>query len=323
MRAVAPEPTGRVTRPGGFERFNLRHLRYFLAVCESGSFGRAAGILHIAQSAVSRRIANLEQIFQVHLFERSPRGLTLTGEGAILKMAATSVMSEIEGAHRALALYSSGQAGLLRVGLFGTTSRLAFVPELISRFRKNQSRIQLDLSPQPLGEIDESSLALLDLAFFENRQQPRGHASAQSLFAGHYMLALPQYHPLARLPAVPFSALLAEPLILFPSSANPDAYELLMREAARSGMALNIIHEAESECSRLAFAGAGVGIALVSPLAINHDQHFDVQYRPLNDLLIPFELWLSRHEQASPAAVDFAATAGAVLKELPSLGSSA
>ncbi len=53
----------------------LRHLRYFVAVSEEGSFLRAAGRLRVAQPALSKQIRDLEREVGVTLFHRLPRGI--------------------------------------------------------------------------------------------------------------------------------------------------------------------------------------------------------------------------------------------------------
>ena len=59
----------------------LRHLRYFTAVAENGGFGRAARILHVAQSAISEQIRDLESELGVALFDRKNRRIRLTYHG--------------------------------------------------------------------------------------------------------------------------------------------------------------------------------------------------------------------------------------------------
>src|SRR3989454_4689095 len=61
----------------------LRHLRYFLAVCEALNFTKAAAQLRVAQPALSRQVQDLEDEIGVDLMKRSPRGVTLTAEGKL------------------------------------------------------------------------------------------------------------------------------------------------------------------------------------------------------------------------------------------------
>jgi len=310
-----------MTQDANFERFNLRHLRYFLAVCDAGSFRAASSTLHVAQSAVSRRVADLEEIFGLRLFERTSRGVALSAAGAALRSSALNIVGEIEEANATLTCYAEGKEGLLRIGFFGMTSRLGFVPELIARFREAQPSIRLEFVPLPTGQIDAAELARLEIAFVENGPIPASHRSHR-LAAGEYMLALPLGHPLATQPMIPFAALCKEQLIGFPRRSNPAAYDRLIRAASASSRRLTIIDEQESECSRLAFAAAGMGIAIVSPLAIHHDQPFEVEYRSIADLVVPFELWLAVRKGAPAFANPLVETARALLADMAMLSRS-
>src|SRR5207253_2433598 len=60
----------------------LRHLRYFCAVAEAGSFGRAAEQLGLTQPALSRQVADLERVVAIPLLERVARGVSTSAAGA-------------------------------------------------------------------------------------------------------------------------------------------------------------------------------------------------------------------------------------------------
>lgn len=73
---------------------DLRQLRYFVAVAETGSFSAAAGVLRIAQSALSRQIQALEAACHGTLFERGARGVVVTEAGALLLTRARFLLAE-------------------------------------------------------------------------------------------------------------------------------------------------------------------------------------------------------------------------------------
>jgi DNA-binding transcriptional LysR family regulator len=97
MKQVQAEPV-RLSRadtqaPQGLER---RHLRYFVAVAEAGTFTRAADRLLIAQPTLSQQIGRLEQIVGTPLLHRRRDGLRLTAAGAVLLDAARDVLAAVD-----------------------------------------------------------------------------------------------------------------------------------------------------------------------------------------------------------------------------------
>jgi DNA-binding transcriptional LysR family regulator len=74
----------------------LRHLRYFCAVVDAGSFGRAAELLGPAQPALSRQVATLERVVGVRLLERSARGATVTPAGESFVRSVRRILEEVQ-----------------------------------------------------------------------------------------------------------------------------------------------------------------------------------------------------------------------------------
>jgi DNA-binding transcriptional LysR family regulator len=79
--------------PQGLE---LRHLRYFAAVADAGTFTRAAERLFIAQPTLSQQIRRLEQILETPLLHRDRDGVRLTAAGAVLLDAARDVLAAVD-----------------------------------------------------------------------------------------------------------------------------------------------------------------------------------------------------------------------------------
>ena len=97
MKQAQAEPVrltpARTQAPQGLE---LRHLRYFAAVAEAGTFTRAAERLFIAQPTLSQQIRQLEQFVGTLLLHRRRDGVALTAAGAVLLEAARDVLSLVD-----------------------------------------------------------------------------------------------------------------------------------------------------------------------------------------------------------------------------------
>ena len=95
----------------------LRQMQGFVAVVEAGSLSAAARRLHVSQPALSQTIAALERELRVPLLERSSTGVKVTEAGGLLLSEARAVLARHEQALRAMARFTAGDGGLLRLGI--------------------------------------------------------------------------------------------------------------------------------------------------------------------------------------------------------------
>ena len=92
-----PEPVPRAADGAGAPQgLELRHLRYFVAVADAGSFTHAAERIFIAQLTLSEQIRRLEQIVGTPLLHRRHEGLRLTTAGGVLLDASRNVLSLVD-----------------------------------------------------------------------------------------------------------------------------------------------------------------------------------------------------------------------------------
>ncbi|AMP39768.1 MULTISPECIES: LysR family transcriptional regulator [Ralstonia solanacearum species complex] len=133
-------------------RLQSTALRYFLEVVRCGSISEAALRLNVAGSAVSRQIAGLEEALNVVLFERHPRGMTLSAAGELLAAHARRSSSEAERVVAdVLALQGLG-TGQVRLGA-SEGFAIQFLPSTIDAFRARYPGIRFHLVVDAPAEI--------------------------------------------------------------------------------------------------------------------------------------------------------------------------
>ncbi|PWE33135.1 LysR family transcriptional regulator [Maritimibacter sp. 55A14] len=99
----------------------LRQLRYFIALAETGHFGRAAGLVHVSQPALSVQIRELEATLDAQLVDRQPRGVVLTPTGHEVLRHARAMMDNLRTLEQA-ARWRRGLAGQLTLGVIPTVA---------------------------------------------------------------------------------------------------------------------------------------------------------------------------------------------------------
>lgn len=135
---------------------DARPYRAFLAVADSGSFSRAAGLLHVSQPALSAQIKEFERRLGFQLFARSSRKVILTTEGRLFIDRARRLVAETEGAMNAARDIRTNQ---LRIGAAHHTSEIEERNALIYDFAVSAPDVPLRVlrrSPSQLHDDLES-----------------------------------------------------------------------------------------------------------------------------------------------------------------------
>jgi DNA-binding transcriptional LysR family regulator len=96
MKQGQAKPAGLPEAAGAPQAIELRHLRYFAAVADAGSFTHAAEQMFIAQPTLSQQIRRLEEIVGTQLLQRRREGLRLTPAGTVLLDASRTVLSLVD-----------------------------------------------------------------------------------------------------------------------------------------------------------------------------------------------------------------------------------
>jgi DNA-binding transcriptional LysR family regulator len=244
----------------GAHRFDLLSLRLFIATAEMGAIARAADAHHIAPSALSKRIAYLEQTVGAALFFRRHRGIELTPAGEALARHARSVLRLLERMDGELSEFSSGIRGVIRLS-GNPSSVIQFLPEDLGAFSGMHPSVQIklreDMSVAILQAVRDG---LADIGIYS------GNIPAEDLETAPYrcdtlVVITPLDHTLTRASRVSFAETLAYDHVGLQESSALQA--LLRAKAAEIERTIRIRVEVMSFEGVRRMVEAGLGIAIL------------------------------------------------------------
>jgi len=120
---------------------DLRYLEYAILVAEHGSFRRAAEILNLSQSTISRRIQLLERRLGMPLFERNRTGARPTLAGERFMRDAAIGAGHLRQAVNEMSLAKRGDAGELRIGLMASLAN-GFLSDLLGAYHRQFPNVE-------------------------------------------------------------------------------------------------------------------------------------------------------------------------------------
>ncbi len=257
----------------------LRHLRYFVAVAEHDSIGRAAEHLHMAQPPLTRQIRQLERELGAALFLRTNRGVELTNAGRVFLDDARRVLQLAEQAGDRAQRAGDGAIGRIDIALFGT-GIFGVIPVLLKAYRAATPDVTIVLhNMDKEAQLDALEHGTIDVAF--NRVVgPQGGVTTEVLLAERLFVAIPDDHPLAARTAVRLAELEAQPLVLFPRGLRPNFIDIV-RDACRAvGFEPTVAAEVDDVVHGIALVASGGALCLV-PTSGKNLHVPGVVYRPL------------------------------------------
>ena len=194
----------------------LRQLIYFIEVAKQEHVSSAAEKLHVAQSAVSRQISNLEAELGVQLLEKDGRNIKLTHIGKLFAKQAAIGIKAINNAKQLVDEYIDPDRGTIRIG-FPTSFASNILPSIITAFKKKYPDARFHLrqgSYQFL--IDAVKNREIDLAFIGPVPSRDPDIRTDILFTEQFMALLPKSHPLGQEKTITLLKLMRESFVLFP-----------------------------------------------------------------------------------------------------------
>ncbi|AQH05417.1 transcriptional regulator (plasmid) [Burkholderia sp. KK1] len=246
---------------------DIRELKSFLHVARAGSFNRAAAELYIAQPALSRQIAKLEEEIGLPLFIRHGRGVRLTAAGARLLERAEIITQMVGETGEHVRASVDEERGYLAVGLPPTMGTLIGA-ELVRSFRAVFPRVSLHIREGQSTSLQEWVLdRRVDMAVVYN-QPPLDAFNVRPLFSEPMILIAP---PGTKMPKEGFHIrdLANLPLIL-PSLPHSNR-RVIEHAAVQHGIRLRVELEVDSVALTKQLVKAGVAYSILTSIAIRDE----------------------------------------------------
>lgn len=243
---------------------DLKQLEYFVRVAELGSFTRAAGVLGVAQPALSRQVRLLEVELRQTLLARNGRGAIPTEAGVLLLEHARGILHQVERAQEDLARMRGGLAGRVALGLPPSVARALAVP-LTHAFRAQLPEARLAITEGLSASMQEALLSgRLDIAVLYDAQ-PRPDLDIASL-ASEELVLVQAANATGELPPATLNEIAELPLII---PSRPNSIRMHIETALASvGCTPRIELEIDGVPAILDLVAGGAGCAILSRNAV-------------------------------------------------------
>jgi len=243
---------------------DLRQLKSFVALADTGSFTQAAQNLYVTQSAVSHSIRSLEDQLNIKLVERLGKRVALTREGGVFLARCRKVLSELETATREIDGLKRWGQGRIRIGATHSLCQY-LVPNVLREFKDCFARCEISIESHDTGDLlNLLDKAEIDLALGIDSVRP-GWCQFTKLFTDRLVVIVPAAHPWAKYKEVPEEEWEREQVITYgrASETNRLVMEHFKRRNLRFGTTLSL---GDMEAIK-AMVKIGVGVGLVAPWA--------------------------------------------------------
>ena len=255
-------------------RLRFRHLQLLVELQRGGSLRAAAVVLNLTQPALSKALGEVESAFGFALFERSPRGMAPTRQGAIAIRGAALLLEEL--------LHLQREAGaqpavtLLRIGAPPFVAQ-GYLPETLSRLLADDAPVRVELTeervPLLVRSLLEGKLDALVTSYPAEMPEAAGQQLRhEKLFDADFCVIAPPGHPLARARRVNWRQLGAARWIM---PAKTSMVRRMMEEVFRGqGVAPPLpVVESTSPVTNIRLVAAGLGISAVPGASLRSAQH--------------------------------------------------
>jgi DNA-binding transcriptional LysR family regulator len=273
----------------------------FIAIAERGSFSRAAEDLHITQTALSRRMQNLEAFLGVKLVERTTRSVALTAIGQNFLPQARRLLADLGLALVEIRETGRSLRGDVTIACVPTVG-VHYLPRIVQQYATLYPENRIKILDHASSGV--AAAVLQRAAEFGINMQGPEHPELTSvpLLKDRFVLVCRDDHPLARKSRIAWKQLESHPLIL--AGAESGNRPLLDVALAKQDVNLRPFYEVQRSSTAVGMVAQGVGVTVAPGLAVQKGAYPRLRVVPLVDPVVSRTLVLLSRTRAhlTPAA---------------------
>lgn len=261
----------------------LRQLRAFLVMVETGNLTRAAQLLDMQQPPLTRLLQQLEAELGHSLMQRLPRGMRPTAAGLALAEQARLLLAQADGLAALVHDAALGRSGRLSVGFTSSAALHPFVAQVLRDFRQRFPAVQVHLEEAGSGELLDALLQQrLHAAFVRSAWPEQQQLQSRTLLSESMVVAGPSDHALfkGRGPLA-LARLQGQPLVLYRRPAGPGLHDAIVAACVAAGFHPRVVQEAPRLTATLSLVAAGLGLTII-PASMKSLRTDGLSYRALS-----------------------------------------
>jgi LysR family transcriptional regulator, hydrogen peroxide-inducible genes activator len=262
---MALEAHCRVNGGSANAAMEMHQIRYFLAVCETLNFTRAAEQCHVTQPALTRAIQRLEEEFGGLLFRRERHLTHMTDLGRLIRPQLEQIWRQTADAKTTARSFLKLENALLNLGVMCTIGPLRSIGFVTDFWRANQG-VELTLRegvPAALSEL--LRVGELDLAVMAQPEPFEERFDVQPLYRERFVVAFPPGHRFASQDGVRMADIEGESYLLRINCEYKDCLRTMREER---GLGLRHVYRSEREDWIQTMVMAGIGIAFLPEYSV-------------------------------------------------------
>lgn len=244
----------------------IRQMRYFIEVAKREHVTEAANALHVAQSSVSRQLAQLESELGVDLFIRKGRRVKLTPIGNILLERVEQVLNMIQEAEQEVKEYLDPEKGVVRIA-FPISLAAHVLPTAIYAFRKRYPEAKFQMRQALYHDLIDGVInGEFNLAMIAPLPEEEKDIKQSLLFTERIVALLPVHHRLANRSSIRLQEMTEDAFVTLPKGTV--FREIVLNACSDVGFAPHIAFEGDDIDALKGLVSAGLGVALMPEVTL-------------------------------------------------------